>query len=300
VTLRQLQIFIVAAKRLNLRLAAEELHIAQSSISQHLRLLQDEFGKELHRKVGSGIELTPTGKAFLKESKSINARIENLKLKLLSNFAEPVESTLTIGGSYTASSTCLPELLALFKKNHDHVRLRLRTDNGWAIAGKLLTGDIDVALVHNHPGYHQLATEVFANEPVIACVSHDHPLAQKQLLTLDNIRRFGFIIRRPPNSKIGRSYRFIETLDRKGLRPKVVMECDTSEAKKSAVKNQMGIGMMFRSTVQDELKSRELIEVRLPGVKLHRRSYILYHKTRPLSPAARDFIELLRAHRPKP
>jgi len=299
VTLRQLQIFICVAKRLNLRLAAEELHIAQSSISQHLRLLQKEFGRELHKKVGSRIELTPTGTLFLRECKSISARIENLKARLRRNFGEPRDSVLSIGGNYTTSTTVLPPLLALFQKSHENIRLRLRTDDGWAIAGMLLKGDIELALVHNHPRYQQLVTEVFNSQPVVACVSPGHPLAKKKSLPLDDMRHFGFVVRRPTYGKTARSQRFIGALAKKGYLPKVTMECDTSEVKRFAVKNQMGIGLMFKSTVQDDLKRKELVEIQLPGVKLNRRSYLIYHKAKPLSKAAQEFIDLLRAHHNK-
>src|ERR1700730_8881987 len=112
-TLRQLEIFIVVARRLDLRTAAQELHIFQPSISEQLRLLQEEFGKQLHRKAAHGIELTPAGTFFLKEAKGIISQISNLKAKLGPKEDKP---SLSIGGCYSASNEFLPFLLSLFKK----------------------------------------------------------------------------------------------------------------------------------------------------------------------------------------
>ena len=293
-TLRQLQIFIVVAERRNLRVAAEELRIAQSSISQHLRLLQEEFGKEFYRKVGGGIELTPAGISFLRKAKSIIDRLETLKIKLR-NFPEPAASSLTVGGNHTASVKYLPFLLALFRQTHENVRLKLRTDDGWTIAGKVLTGEIDIAVVHDHPGYKQLIAEPCGSEEEVACVGPRHPLAKTKRLTLEDMRHFGFVIRRP-HERSGKSQRFIETFYNK-FRPKVILECDTSEAKKSAIKNHMGIGTMFKSFIQDDLKSGELVELALPGPKLCRNSFVIYRKDKPLSSAAQDFLQLLRSQR---
>ena len=93
-TLRQLEIFIVTASLLNLKEAARKLHIAQSAISHHLRVLQEEFGTRLHRKNGNGIELTPAGALFLKEAKAIISQIEHLKANFASHAAEPVDPKL--------------------------------------------------------------------------------------------------------------------------------------------------------------------------------------------------------------
>jgi DNA-binding transcriptional LysR family regulator len=298
VTLRQLQIFIVVANRLNLRVAAEELHIAQSSISHHLRLLQGEFGKELHRKVGSGIDLTPTGILFLKECKSIIARIDRLKVTLHSKFAESIPTTLTVGGSYTASTSCLPLLLARFRKTHEDIRLYLRTETGRILTRMALASDLDVVVTHNQPAYRQLAAEPFLVEPVVLCVGRKHPLAKKKRLSWDDLRNFGFVIRKPRRD-MGISARFIEGLKKKGFTPKVVMQCDSVEAKRAAIKNQMGIGICFRPTIEDDLKKGELVELDLPGGGSHVKSYIIYHKTRAPSAATQDFIQLLRDHRDK-
>jgi DNA-binding transcriptional LysR family regulator len=297
-TLRQLEIFVVVATRLNLRAAGEVLRIAQPTISLRLRLLEQELGTKLYTKTGRGIQVTPPGELLLREAKDILLQIDNVKVSLRKKFTESNQSSLTIGGSYTASTTCLPLLLARFKKSHKNVRLDLRTNDGWFLARTVLTGDVDVAIVHNRAIYRRLAAEPFGLDPVVACVSRKHPLAKKKSLTSNDMRNFGFIVRKPLNNLV-RKDQFIEHLKRKGFKPQVVMECDSAEAKMVAVKNQMGIGLIFKPVGEDALKKGELVELKLPGGPLYWKSYIIYHKTKSLSPAAQDFLQLLRDHRAK-
>jgi DNA-binding transcriptional LysR family regulator len=298
VTLRQLEIFVVVATRLNLRAAAEELHISQSSISQHLRQLQIELGKKLHRRAGNGIGLTSEGTLLLSEAKKIFFRIANVKLRLHDKFAESIPAALTVGGSYTASTSCLPLLLARFQKTHEDIRLYLRTETGRILTRMVLAGELDVAVTYDQPAYSQLAAEPFLLEPVVLCVGREHPLAKKKRLSWDDLRNFGFVIRKPRRD-MGVSARFLKSVKKKGFTPKVVIQCDSAEAKRTAIKNQMGIGICFRPTIENDLKNGALVELDLPGNRLHEKSYIIYHKTRALSAAAQDFMQLLRDHRDK-
>ena len=297
-TLRQLEIFVVVATRLSLRAAGEELHISQSSISQHLRQLQKELGKKLHRRAGNGIGLTSEGTLLLSEAKKIFFRIANVKLRLHDKFAESIPAALTVGGSYTASTGCLPLLLARFQQTHEDIRLYLRTETGRILTRMALAGELDVAVTHNQPAYRQLTVEPFVLEPVVLCVGRKHPLAKKRRLSWGDLRNFGFVITKPRRD-MGISARFIEGVKKKGFTPKVVMQCDSAEAKRAAVKNQLGIGICFKRTIEDDLKKGELVELDLPGGGSHVKSYIIYHKTRAPSDAAQDFIQLLRDHRDK-
>lgn len=114
-TLHQLKIFVVAARRLSLTAAAEELRIAQPSVSQQLRLLEEEFGKKFHRKIGRSIELTEQGWLFLKDAEKVLAQVEKLREKF-TNTGKSAPGALTVGGTYGPAAILLPSALAIFKK----------------------------------------------------------------------------------------------------------------------------------------------------------------------------------------
>lgn len=65
--LNALRAFEAAGKRLNFRIAAEELGVTQGAVAQQVRLLEDHLGQPLFRRLSRGLELTPPGVAFLAE-----------------------------------------------------------------------------------------------------------------------------------------------------------------------------------------------------------------------------------------
>lgn len=297
-TLRQLEIFIVTASLLNLKEAARKLHIAQSAISHHLRVLQEEFGTRFHRKNGTGIELTPAGALFLREAKAIISQIEHLKATLGSEAAELNEPALTVGGCDSASNDVLPSLLSRFKKQYPDVQINLQSGGRSDLEGLIVRGEMDLALVHGLSTTRKLASELFDTDHVIAFVRLNHPLAGNKHLDWADLERFGFVI---PGPNIGQRFikRYRLQLQKYGVKFKVIMQCDTPDGVKTAVVRTDGIGILFLGNVSEEIKHGRIKKIEFPDRGLLIKRYIIYPKAKPLTPQARAFLKLLRAYRSK-
>ncbi len=297
-TLHQLHVFIVAATTLNLRQASEQLRIAQPAISHQLRLLQEEFQLKLHRKIGTGIALTRAGRLFLREAKTIVARVENLKVTLAGVATNPPVVSLNVGGSYSPSAALLPSVLARFKETHPHVTLNLRTHHRSAIERLIVGGEVDVAVLHNPPSNRSLTMEPYKNAPLVAFVASGHPLARKRYLAAEDFQEVGFIIRKPvADVRTGKQY--VEALQKLGFTTNVVMRCDSLDAVKMAVRHKMGVGILYQDVIAEDAKKGEFKILSLPADTSNGKSFIVYHKTRPLSAPAVEFVKLLRIYRDK-
>ncbi|MBI4526372.1 MAG: hypothetical protein HY695_21440 [Deltaproteobacteria bacterium] len=75
------------------------------------------------------------------------------------------------------------------------------------------------------------------------------------------------------------------------------MRCEAPEGVKTAVRKGMGMGLLYGDNVMPDIRRGEFAELALPGIELEGRSYLVYHKTRPLSQDAEDLLALLRRHR---
>jgi DNA-binding transcriptional LysR family regulator len=82
---------------------------------------------------------------------------------------------------------------------------------------------------------------------------------------------------------------------KKGTKFKNVMCCQSAESVKAAVRDGVGVGILFQDTIKRELDKGEFVAVELAGLDVVRQTYIAYSKVRPLSPLAREFLSLLRA-----
>ncbi len=84
-TLHQLKIWTIVAKRQSMTKAADELRIRQPSVTQQIKLLEREYGLNLYTVNGRGIELTPAGRLLLKFAKKTLLLVDNLEKEIRSS-----------------------------------------------------------------------------------------------------------------------------------------------------------------------------------------------------------------------
>ncbi len=84
-TLHQLKIWTIVAKRQSVTKAADELRIRQPSVSQQIKLLERESGLNLYTVKGRGIEPTPAGRILLKYAKKTLLLVDNMEKEIRSS-----------------------------------------------------------------------------------------------------------------------------------------------------------------------------------------------------------------------
>jgi LysR family transcriptional regulator of beta-lactamase len=124
--LNALRMFDAAARHLNLTRAADELHVTQAAVSQHIRNLEERLGKPLFRRLPRGLALTDEGHALWPAVAESFARIE----QSLQQVAEPrPREILTVGVVGTFAIGWLIPRLEQFQQQHPYIDLRLLTHN---------------------------------------------------------------------------------------------------------------------------------------------------------------------------
>src|SRR5690625_1363346 len=143
--LRQLEYFMEVCKELHFTRAAENLNIAQPTLSQQIKSLEDEVGIPLFDRIGKKITLTEAGRILLKHSQTIFFELEQAKLAL--NDLNGLErGNLTIGSLFSCINYLLPGAIINFKKMYPNVELSvfgLRTEE---IVSQLLNNELDLDL----------------------------------------------------------------------------------------------------------------------------------------------------------
>jgi len=294
-TLDRFKVFAATARYRSVTRASEELYITQPAVTKQLKALEQDFNINLYRRNGRGIELTEAGQAFLGKVKTILRNYDSLTQTSRANGSAAKFETLTIGGTYSPSTSLLPSLMARFKESHPAAALSLRTNNKVVVGNLVLNGDVDMAilLLTDVLPNRRLAMEPFCVEPLMAFVHPRHPLAKKPRTTLEDFGRVGFVIRKRVG-RTGATSQYLQDLRKQGVDLKVVMRCDTPEGVKEAVRNKMGVGLLFRESVENNIKRGEFKAIELPVDAVEAANFIVYHKSRPLSPLAQDFLTLLR------
>lgn len=124
--LNALRMFDAAARHLSLTRAAQELHVTQAAVSQHIRNLEERLGKPLFRRLPRGLALTDEGQALWPVVAHSFERIA----QSLQQVAEPrPREVLTVGVVGTFAIGWLIPRIGQFQQLHPYIDLRLLTHN---------------------------------------------------------------------------------------------------------------------------------------------------------------------------
>jgi DNA-binding transcriptional LysR family regulator len=187
--LRLVEYFVAVAEELHFGRAAERLHIAQPSLSQQIRRLENVMGVALLERNSRGVRLTDAGETLLREGR-----------KILSQAQYTIQTTraagatgLAIGFYGSAAITLLPAVLAVFTKRHPSVSVTAR-ELLFGSIDDILNGKIDLAFTRLLPGQTELEVEILSYENRLAALPHTHPLAARESLIFADLQDESFII----------------------------------------------------------------------------------------------------------
>jgi DNA-binding transcriptional LysR family regulator len=147
----QLQYFVEVARQRSFSLAAEKLHIAQPSISQAIKNLEQELNVQLFQRSRAGVHLTSIGRSLLPKAQQI--------LNLVDEFCEEartetdqMEGRVNIAAIPSIVNTFIGETLFRYKKEHPHVRLEVKEAGTNQIVQEVLAEQVHAGVVSCQPG----------------------------------------------------------------------------------------------------------------------------------------------------
>jgi DNA-binding transcriptional LysR family regulator len=290
-TFRQLRVFTEVARQLSFARAAEELHLSPPAVTMQVKELEGHIGLPLFERSGRQVALTTAGEymlvyarkilATLKDAEDAAARLQRLEV-----------GTLTIGMVSTAKYF-LPRLLAVFKREHEGVDIRLVVGNRDQLVKMLQGNEVDIAIMGRPPTELATRAEPFAAHPHVFVAPTDHPLLQVGHPTVQSLRPYGFILRERGSGTRAALEKFME---KARMEPRVVMEMGSNETIKQAVMAGMGISFLSLHTIGLELEHRLIAVLDVEGSPVVRGWNVVHTLSKLLSPAAETFRYFMLEH----
>ena len=195
--LRQLRLLVAVERHGSIQYAARELNVSQPSATKMIKDLELDFEVQLFERTNRGVVPTPFGEALIRNGKLILAQISNAAQEL-DDLNEGNSGRVIVGTLLAASSDLLP--LAIEKVLEVRPRLAIKVVEGTneVLMPELRSGEIDLVVgrLPTHRHRIELAQEKLFDEPIVAVVGRDHPLARREALTFDMLKPFGWIL--PP------------------------------------------------------------------------------------------------------
>jgi LysR family transcriptional regulator, transcriptional activator of the cysJI operon len=289
VTLHQLKIFESVVRHMNITKASAALHMSQPSVSQQLKLLEEEFGTKFLFRLNQGVELTAEGREFFDAIRPMLTEADNLEKRFKNSVTTNDTAPLTVGGSHNVSVNVLPKLLMAFKKLHPSVQVIMETNESPVIEKRLLASELEIALITNPSHRAEIVYEPYEEMELIAFCLPSNPLARKQL-TLKELSECPLVLRRG-----GRLEKVLMNL---GYKMNIAMRCEVSGAVKAAVRMGMGVGILYRNAVASRVMKGSLRLINVPELReMGIKSFLVHDKRKPLTPMAREFRQIVREER---
>ncbi len=187
--LRVVEYFVAVAEELHFGRAAERLHIAQPSLSQQIRRLEQQLGVTLLERNSRNVRLTEAGRVFLREGRRVLAQAQRVINAARAAGAE----LLTVGFYGSAGRALLQTVLTTFHDRRPTTQVSVREILFGSI-DEILDGKVDLAFTRLMPGQTELEVEIIATEPRLVALASRHPLASRRTLTFADLRGESFIV----------------------------------------------------------------------------------------------------------
>jgi DNA-binding transcriptional LysR family regulator len=186
-----LEVFRVLAEELHFGRAARRLHMDVSSLSRHLRGLEEEIGAQLVLRDSHRVRLTAAGRLFASEILPIIERVNEVE-RLVKSLAEVDE--LRIGHTSLLRAESVLSVLVWLRETWPLALVRLHVASPSQLVSELASEDLDLILVHEHVSRTGIGLQEVAKIPLVVAVPRDHPFAQSGDLDLARVLSIPIVI----------------------------------------------------------------------------------------------------------
>ena len=291
--LSQLDAFLLLADGFNVTETAERLFCTQPSVSIKIRKLEEELQTTLFERINNRLYLTPQGKVYQQYATQIINLVKS-SAEHMRQFDDPSKGEIKFGASHFVGVYLLPQIMAQFRKQYPDVKLSMDISSSTQLIHKLDTQELEFLIMSDHiyldPTEYHLDT--FLIDPLVLICSPKHWLAQKKHCRFSDIASEVFLIK--PEHSATRDF-LLDRINENNKEIKNVMEINSLEGIKQGVIHGLGISVLSRLSILQELESGLLCEIPFDDIQFSRGIRYFHHKEKYISPATKNFLSVLQS-----
>ena len=289
--MHQLAYFESVSRHLHFTRAAEELNVAQPSVSQQIRKLETELGAPLFHRMKRHVTLTEAGKTFLPHARAVLQRVDEARLEV-QELSGLRRGTLAVGAPPSVGTHLLPRALAAFSSRHPGIALAFREAGSRTLLGLLEQGELDMAVVIQPIRHPALETRPLLEEELLLAVPRRHPLASGQRrVRLAQLREEPFVLLREGAYDL--RDQTLAACRRSGFDPVVALDGGEMDSMLRFVAAGIGVAILPEMVLADIERPDGPVAVRRLQPKLTRSLVLARRRDRYFSAAAREFTGVL-------
>lgn len=156
----------------NISRAAQELYVAQPSLSQMLGRLEADLGAEVFLRGKDGMSESPFGRELLNRLEAVKDQFTQLRIEL-EEFQQMKKGTVTFGIPLNLGTYLLPRIIPVFRERFPGIRIRIRENNSHGLEQLMIGRKIDFCILHFHEKREQVQYEMFFEDPFYLVIPKD-------------------------------------------------------------------------------------------------------------------------------
>ena len=246
--LRQLRYLDTVARRRSFTRAAQDLHIAQSALSQQVGRLERELGVELLRRTTRRVEVTEAGETVLARARRALSEVDSVRADV-DAILGLTRGTLRLGGVPPIGRTHPAALIAEFTRAHPGVAVTVHEGVAFGLLDQLRAGSLDLVIALVEPAsLDELDGERLLDEELVLITALDDPLARARRIRVDDLAC-------QPLVAYGAGSALRDALDTLVPDGRIIAEANDQVTVRELVARGLGVSLMPRSVVAEHADS---------------------------------------------
>jgi DNA-binding transcriptional LysR family regulator len=184
----------------------------------------------------------------------------------------------------------IPKLLGDFRHKNPEVDIKLTVTNRANALLRLKNNVDDLVILSKLPEDLQIHAQAILDDQLVLIAAKDHPLAAREKLKLSDLTNEPYLIREPGS---GTRMAMEKTFKKHKFEPKIVMELGSSEAIKQAVMANMGVSLVSKMSLEQELKLKKMVILQVQNFPVKHTWYAVHLAQKTLSPIAEEFLKFI-------
>ncbi|MCE5194755.1 MAG: LysR family transcriptional regulator [Nitrospiraceae bacterium] len=288
--IHHLKIFLSVYKSKSFSKASELVSLTQPTISEHIKKLETDLNCRLFDRMGKTIIPTKEADMLYNFATEIVEKAGNFK-DALKNYKGKITGELAVGASSIPGTYILPRVIGLFRKKYPSATFQIFISDTKDVVTKIMKHELLLGVVGSKFINKEINYIPFMDDELIVIASPHFGI--KKNISLGELIKFPLIMREEGS---GTRREFEKFLDSKGIsidRLNITGFFNSTDAVKQAVKAGLGISVISRIAVADELKTKLLKEAKLDDFKIKRNFYLITHKKRTIPKIYNIFMDYI-------
>jgi len=291
--LRQLEIFQKVVELGSFSKAGEAVHLAQASVSERIATLESAVGEKLLDRLGRQVVPTKLGELLYQHALSLLETKRRVCLEV-EDFLGVRKGTIDLGCSTIPGEYILPNVIGRFGEQYPDVTVSLTIGDSREIETRVLEGRFELGVIGSRSSNRTLVAHELWTDELVLAVPVTHPWAGRRIVSLEDLSKEPYIARESGSGTLQMLEQYLQKAGFQGIESfRVVARFGTSTAVKEGIKAGLGISILSSLALETEIKAGILTPLRVKGLRMTRRFYLVRDRRRTSSPPCKAFVDFL-------